>query len=378
VVERSTALSKASFPSADATTLRDGAHDADASVAWPTVVASSGAVVAEAPPNTRRNAGTRQSSLLWRLLTANAAVVIVAAVLLIVTPVRISPRVTLEEIALIGGAVAAMLGATALLLRRALSPLRELTRFMHTVDPLDPGRSPPSVASSDGEVATLADAFNVMLDRLDAERRNSARRALAAQEDERSRIARELHDEIGQSLTAVAMQAERLAQRTSSGDQAMRAAIPDAIRRSIDDVRRIARRLGPEALDDLGLINALISLCRRMGQQSGARIETDLANNLPGTSPETDLVIYRVAQESLTNAVRHAEASKITLSLAAADQRIKLRVHDDGKGISAPLSSDTVGITGMRERAMLVGAQLEIRSNHGAGTEVRLDVPLAG
>jgi two-component system sensor histidine kinase UhpB len=355
----------------------DGTQVAKAPVSWPAVVELSGAAVAEASPNEPGRARTRHS-LLRRLFLANAVVVIVAALLLIVTPVTISAPVTLHELALIVATVAAMLGATLVLLRRALSPLRELTTLMHTIDPLDPGRRLTGVAGSDVEVATLAEAFNAMLDRLEAERRSSARRALAAQEDERLRIARELHDEIGQSLTAIAMQAERAAQSAPAGDQATLAEIPEAIRRSVGDVRRIARRLRPEALDDLGLVNALISLCRRIGHQSGARIETDLATDLPTTSPETELVVYRIAQESLTNAVRHANASKITLSLAVVDEYLTLRVRDDGRGIDGPLANDTAGVNGMRERAMLVGGQLRIRSDRGAGTEVQLDLPLDG
>jgi len=162
-------------------------------------------------------------------------------------------------------------------------------------------------------------------------------------------------------------------------DQAALEEIPEAIRLRVGDVRRIARRLRPEALDDLGLVNALISLCRRVGHQSGARIETELPANFPAnTSGETELVVYRVAQESLTNAVRHAHASTIKLSLAVSDGQITLRVRDDGTGIIGALPTGTAGIDGMRERAMLIGAQLNIRSGPGAGTEVQLDVPIEG
>jgi two-component system sensor histidine kinase UhpB len=364
-------------PAAGTTPPPGGEQLAPASSAtWPAIVGQRGAHVREAAPDGDRPTRGGHPSLLRRLFYANAAVLLVAAALLILAPVTISAPVTIEQLAIILAAVLAMLATTLLLLRRALSPLRELTTLMRTVDPLDPGRrlTPPS--DTDEEVATLAEAFNAMLERLERERRSSARRALSAQEDERARIARELHDEIGQALTAVAMQAERVSYSAPPRDEATLAAIPEAIRRSIDDVRRIARRLRPEALDDLGLVNALISLCRRMGQQSGARIEPDLANTLPRTSPETELVIYRVAQESLTNAVRHAEASKITLSLRAVDDHITLIVRDDGQGIDAPLTGDTAGVSGMRERALLIDAQLEIRSHHGTGTEVRLDVPL--
>jgi two-component system, NarL family, sensor histidine kinase UhpB len=354
----------------------DGADAGSAPAAWAAVVHTREAAVRDPAPHLDRRVGGRHTSLLRRLFYANAAVLLVAGVLLIVTPVTISAPVTLEQLAIIVAAVVAMLGATFVLLRRALSPLRELAALMRTVDPLDPGRRLTGVSHSDAEVATLAEAFNAMLDRLEQERRGSVRRALAAQEDERSRIARELHDELGQELTAVAMQSERAAHGPPGNSQATLEEIAEATRQSIDHVRRIARRLRPEALDDLGLVNALISLCRRMGQQSGVRIEPKLANDIPGVSSETELVIYRVAQESITNAIRHAQASKITLSLTTDNDHVTLLVRDDGRGIDAPFSDDTAGVSGMRERALLIGAQLRIRSHHGAGTEVQLDVPL--
>jgi two-component system sensor histidine kinase UhpB len=314
------------------------------------------------------------------LFLANAAVLLVAAALLVLTPVTISSPVTLGELALVVAAVLAMLVATLLLLRRALSPLNGLTELMRTIDPLDPGRRLTGVSDADEEVATLVDAFNAMLDRLEQERRTSARRALAAQEEERLRIARDLHDGIGQRLTAVAMHAERVARDPQGAGQAALLEIPDAIRESIDAVRRIARELRPEALDDLGLANALLSLCRRMARHSGVRIqpELDLPGGMPDLPPDTELVIYRVAQEALTNAIRHAEPSHIDVSLRVADDHLMLRVRDDGRGIALPLPSDTAGISGMRERALLIGAQLNIRSDPGAGTEVALEAPFDG
>jgi two-component system sensor histidine kinase UhpB len=357
----------------------DGRFAADAP-AWPTIIETGGDIVSEPARDVRLEVRRRRPSLLRRLLFANAAVLLVAATLLILTPVTISAPVTLEQLALIVGSVIAMLAATALLLNRALTPLRRLTALMHSIDPLSPGRRLPEAEHSDAEVAALVEAFNAMLDRLEQERRSSARQALAAQEEERLRIARELHDGIGQTLTAVAMQAERAADSEPTVAQAALGEIPAAIRHSIEAVRRIARELRPEALDDLGLTNALIWLCRRMGDNSAVRIEPELnlGGGLPDIPPETELVIYRVAQESLTNAVRHAEASKITLSLSAVDDHVTLLVRDDGRGIDGPVSGDTAGVSGMRERAMLIGGQVAIRSRPGAGTEVQLDVPLHG
>jgi two-component system sensor histidine kinase UhpB len=343
---------------------------------WPAVVGTDGQTVHSAAP-TKETSTRKRRPLLQKLFIANAVVLVVAALLLILTPVTISAPVTLGELALIVGAVVAMLTATLLLLRRALLPLEQLTALMGRIDPLDPGRRLTGVDHADAEVATLIEAFNSMLDRLEQERRGSARRALAAQEEERLRIARELHDGIGQTLTAVAMQAERAAHSPDDARQAALLEIPESIRHSIDDVRRIARELRPEALDDLGLTNALLTLCRRMAHQSGIRIqpELDVSRGMPELLPETELVIYRVAQEGLTNAIRHAEATQITVALQVAEDRLTLCVRDDGGGIDRPLPGDTAGISGMRERALLVGAQLSIRSNPGAGTEVRLDVP---
>jgi two-component system sensor histidine kinase UhpB len=194
------------------------------------------------------------------------------------------------------------------------------------------------------------------------------------------RIARELHDGIGQRLTAVAMQADRVANSPPEAGRAALLEIADVIRESIDAVRRISRELRPEALDDLGLANALLTLCRRIARHSGVRIEPelDLPGGMPDMPSQTELVIYRVAQEALTNAIRHAEASQITLSLRVAGDHITLRVRDDGRGIAVPLPGDTSGISGMRERSLLIGAQLTIRSSPGAGTEVQLDAPLDG
>jgi two-component system, NarL family, sensor histidine kinase UhpB len=356
----------------------NGERPALAVVAWPEAVAK-GQTVREPASSIQRTVRPRRS-LLWRLFVANAAVLLVAAALLVLTPVTISAPVTLGELALIVGAVIAMLAATLLLLRRALSPLEELTELMRTIDPLEPGRRLTGASDADAEVATLVEAFNAMLDRLEQERRDSARRALAAQEEERLRIARDLHDGIGQRLTAVAMQAERVAHDPQGAGQAALLEIPDAIREGIDAVRRISRELRPEALDDLGLANALLTLCRRVARHSGVRVqpELDLAGGIPDLSSETELVIYRVAQEALTNAIRHAEATQITVALRAAEDHIALRVRDDGRGIALPLPEDTSGISGMRERALLIGAQLNIHSEPGAGTEVQLDAPLDG
>jgi two-component system sensor histidine kinase UhpB len=219
----------------------------------------------------------------------------------------------------------------------------------------------------------LSVAFNEMLDRLERERRESARVALAAQERERRRVASELHDEIGQSLTAAAIQIERAADAPDPAKDL--GGVADAVRSSLDEVRRIARELRPEALDDLGLINALIALCSRAAVQGRLSVERRLAA-IPPRSSELDLVIYRVAQESLTNVVRHAQASSAVVTLGPVDGNAVLTVADDGRGLPPQLPDDTAGISGMRERARLVNAELRIESTPGSGTTVQLEAPI--
>lgn len=316
---------------------------------------------------------SKRLPLLWRAFIASALIMVVAALLLIVTPVTIHAPVTAGQLVLILGGLALMLGANLWGLRRVLAPLRKLTALISKIDPDQPGQRVVDIGSYGPDVAALTDAFNQMLDRLERERYESARVALAAQEGERQRLAGELHDEIGQTLTAAAIQIEHAADVGHDSPADLRR-IADTVRGSLDEVRRIARELRPEALDDLGLFNALISLCSRLASQGDLRIERQL-EKLPPIPPDLELVIYRVAQESLTNVVRHARASEATLSLTANGRTATLAVADNGRGLPADLPAHTAGISGMRERARLVHGKLEIDSTPGAGTTVRLELP---
>ena len=298
---------------------------------------------------------------------------VVAAVLLVVTPVTIHAPVTSGQFVVILGGLFIMLGANLWGLRKVLAPLRKLTALMTRIDPDQPGERITELGSYGPDVAALSDAFNQMLDRLERERYESARVALAAQESERKRLAGELHDEIGQTLTAAAIQIEHAADVGHDSPADLRR-IADAVRGSLDEVRRIARELRPEALDDLGLVNALISFCSRLASQGELRIERQL-EKLPDLPPDLELVIYRVAQESLTNVVRHAQASEATVRLAASPHMATLSIVDNGRGLPANLPAHTAGISGMRERARLAHGKLEINSGPGGGTTVRLELP---
>jgi two-component system sensor histidine kinase UhpB len=313
--------------------------------------------------------------LFWRVFWSNAAVLILAVSALTLGPWRVSPPLGPAEGLVLLVSLALALATSLALMRPAFRPFDELAERMRRHDPLVNGER----VSSDGgpKVAALAQAFNEMLDRLESERRESTRRALRVQEGERQRVARELHDEVGQTLTGVMLQVEGLA-----------AKIPEALREELDelretarngaqDVRGIVRRLRPEALDDLGLPSALAALASAFGEQAGLRVERRLDETLP-LSDEQELVFYRVAQEAFTNVARHAGASRAEFFCGRVEAGVLLSVRDDGIGLPPAANWSSHGIRGMRERALLIGARLTIDRPRNGGTAVRLLLPFDG
>ena len=315
-------------------------------------------------------------SLLWRVFLANVLVLLVALALLTFSPIEVDYPIKFSQFLLLFVGFVVLVTMNLVLMRRVLAPLLRLTEVMSSIDPDTPGTRLAAEDPLSSEGRALAHAFNSMLDRLETARREAARTALEAQESERLRVAQELHDEVGQTLTAVTIQAERASEgNPAEAPQALRD-VANSVRDSLDEVRRIARELRPEALDDLGLVNALIALSNRLDRQDGPRIDRDLQGTLPPLPPEVELVLYRVAQESLTNAVRHANARSISLWLQGDAESVALRVRDDGQGMPRELPLGTSGIAGMRERAILVDGRFSIESVPRRGTEVRLRIPL--
>ena len=315
-------------------------------------------------------------SLYWRVVAINAGGLVAAVLLLALTPATVSSRLTLAEAVVLGIGTAAFIVVNVVLLRRVFGPLERLTALMRRVDPLAPGRR-IELERPVAEVAELYHSFNGMLDRLEEERRTSGRRALMAQERERKRLARELHDEVGQTLTGVVLQLEGL-HRTAPPELAEPVAqLQETARESVEEVREIVRGLRPQALDAFGLRSALVSLAEGVTERTGVRVRARLAPELPPLAPEQDLAVYRVAQESLTNVARHAKAGNADLILERGDGGVVLRVRDDGHGIrDAEAGGQGLGLGGMRERALLVGGRLDVHRREQGGTEVRLEVPL--
>jgi len=184
-----------------------------------------------------------------------------------------------------------------------------------------------------------------------------------------------LHDEVGQTLTGVMLQVEGLSGTIPDELREQLDELRETARHGTEEVRRIVRQLRPEALEDLGLQSALAALATAFSEHARVPIERRLEPG-PPLSEEDELVVYRVAQEALTNVARHANASEVELRLERVDEHIILTVRDNGRGVPSRALRSSHGILGMRERAMLIGAQFTITTPPGGGTEVRLSLPL--
>lgn len=309
--------------------------------------------------------------LYWRVCLINGLVYAGATVVLAVSPVTVSERVLVSEAVVLVVGLAVIVAVNALLLRSSLAPLDRLIRVMERLDLQRPGQRLPEADS--GVAVHLVKTFNGMLARLELERGRSNAKALSAQEAERRRIAQELHDEIGQRLTAVLLSLKRVADRAPEDLAEEIRLVQDTTRASLDEVREVARRLRPGVLEDLGLQNALAALATDFSVH-GVQVRRTFTPGLPDLGPASELVVYRVAQEALTNVARHAHADTVELSLTRHGEAVVLRVTDNGRGRRD--LEEGAGIRGMRERALLVDGVFEIGLGPEGGTEVRLRVPV--
>lgn len=309
----------------------------------------------------------RPAPLFWRVFALNALVFLVGVGGLALSPASFTwPLTPVEALDLAVGLVA-MLALNAALLRVGLAPLDRLAGMMETVDVLHPGQR---LRERDaGDLAPLVRSFNSMLERLEAERAMSIARTQSTQEEERRRIARELHDEVGQALTALLLELSRLSDEVPRELRPSVRHLLERARGSLADVGRIAQRLRPDVLDELGLSAALNALLNDFTDLTGVAVHPDVAvsTQLP---KHVELVLYRIAQESITNVARHAEASSVDFVLTASEDRgVRMTVSDDGRG---GCTREGGGIRGMRERALQVHGTLQVSSRPGDGTTVTL------
>lgn len=311
--------------------------------------------------------------LFWGVLGINASILVVAALLLALTPFTVSFPIAMKEAAILGLALLGMVVANGLLLRGGMRPLLATLRRVEDVEPYAPLQRLPEVGGA--ETRAIARAMNVTLDRLETERRLSARRVLAALEGERRRVGHELHDEIGQRLTGILLELSPLIAAAPDDLRPRLSQVQEDARATLREVGQLAWQLRPSMLDDLGLVAALDGLIEGLDEHTRIDLRRSLDRDVPQLEAEVELAVFRIGQEAVTNAIRHAGASRIDVCLLASDV-LRLRVSDDGQGLPATGQAGP-GIQGMRERALLVDGTLRIDSpGELGGVTVELAVPL--
>jgi two-component system sensor histidine kinase UhpB len=271
----------------------------------------------------------------------------------------------------------AVLAISLLRLKRRFTPLERLIEEMEKVDLSRPGPLLPGSIDGVGEteeVERIELAFLRMMRRLEAERRRAGSAALQAQEEERARVARDLHDEVNQSLTGLLLRLEAAREAAPPELEAELAETKALAHQAMRELLSLARQLRPTALDDLGLVAAIGGQVEQLARGE-IEAELDTVGDFSGLGDDAQLVVYRVAQEALSNAARHSDAGRVDVRLRRRGGDVELEVADDGRGFAFDESEGGLGLAGMRERALLIGGELTIESRPGRGTTVRLTVP---
>jgi two-component system, NarL family, sensor histidine kinase UhpB len=269
------------------------------------------------------------------------------------------------------------------MLQRRFRPLESLIDQIEAIDPAEP--TPLELRRSDPveEIDRLASSFHGLLERIEEERRRSGQLAMRAQEEERRRLARDLHDEVNQALTAILLRLEALAQETPPERAPEVVELKRLVNQAMDELLNLARQLRPSALDDHGLRAALETQLKRFSARTGVEARLETAGDPDALADVVQTAIYRVAQEALTNVTRHAGATVVELVVAEDGGGVELRVSDDGRGFDPAVLPHVksltpgrgLGLIGMAERARLVGGELDVRSAPGGGTTIALRVP---
>jgi two-component system sensor histidine kinase UhpB len=328
--------------------------------------------------------------ILYKVLFANSAIVMLGAIAgtwVTIETVRRAPEGAFYELAILFAFAGIVLSVIAnfLVLRAAFQPLAELEKAALAVKNGDLSARAVEVTFTDPQVAHLAETFNATLDELArdrAELRSLASQVVRAQEEERKRISRELHDDTAQVLFAQILRLTALKGSPDPTVQGAAATLEEMTVAALEGVRRLALELRPPALDDLGLLAALGDLAQRISDQTGILVDYQERGPKGRMPAETELVLYRIAQEALLNVAKHAHASHAWLDLERTEQEVTLSVRDDGIGFDLMAASQRdhrgvgLGLFGMEERAHLVGGSLDISTEPGKSTRILARIPL--
>jgi two-component system sensor histidine kinase UhpB len=270
----------------------------------------------------------------------------------------------------------------------AMRPLRQLQGMIESVRAGQPTLVASTLIHSDPEIRQLVDAINAMLQRLQKralQLRALSERAINANEEERKRIARCLHDDTAQALSTLIIKLERASAALPKDIPNLREDLKDAellATRALEDLRKIVYDLRPSMLDDLGLIPAISWYARSNLEPSGIKVYFDIVDDNIRIPPHKETLLFRVTQEAVSNILRHAHAGSVTIGLENKENQINLWVEDDGKGfdvdevVGDAVRMKRLGLLGIKERASLVGGEVLISSVPDSGTRLRVSVPL--
>ena len=320
--------------------------------------------------------------LIGKLAGANAVIVVSAVGVALATHTDDSASVRL--VALLAGTLLAALLVNLVLVYLALRPLQELEATAARVSRGDLAARVPPSPLADRDVARVGGTLNLLLDGLTAEHarvRRLAADVISSGDRERARIARELHDSTAQSLAALMFQLSAAARDSQDPELAERLGAMKGLAADVlEEVRTLAHTVHPRVLDDLGLPAALQNLAREMGaRHTGVEIEVAAGAGAERLPPTTAAVLYRVAQEGVSNALRHGTPRTIDISASVDDHAAVLEITDDGTGFDvaeAQRRRPGMGLFSMRERVALVDGDLELVSRPGLGTRILVTVPL--
>ena len=321
----------------------------------------------------------RRDSLIGQVLAVN--VVLVTATIFaasVAAGLDLSIHEQWRQFLILAMAICLTLLVNLAMLKRRFYPLERLIERVEAIDPAHPTALAVQGEPAE-EIARLTESFRRLLDRIESERRRSGQLVLRAQEAERRRLARDLHDEVNQALTAILLRLEALSGGLPPERAAELAEVKRLANQAMQELLSLARQLRPSALDDHGLIAAIDGQLKGFADQTG--VETRLTTHGSPASLDDDqqTAIYRIVQEALSNVRQHAGAREVSVELVAPNgsrpgPATELRIRDDGHGFDPSLGSEGLGLEGMAERARLIGGDLDVRSAPGRGTSVILRI----
>jgi two-component system, NarL family, sensor histidine kinase UhpB len=331
----------------------------------------------------RPNVTRRDDSLIGQVVAAN---VVLVALTLFAASLAAGLDLTVEHqrwsFGILALSIVLTLCVNLWMLQRRFRPLERLIERVERIDPGLPVADPLAEPEPVAEIDRLSHSFRRLLDRIEEERRRAGTLVMRAQEEERRRLARDLHDEVNQALTAILLRLEALGQDAPPARAGEVTELKRLVNQAMEELLNLARHLRPTALDDHGLMPALETQLKRFSARTGVEVRLNREGDPDELPEDVQTALYRVTQEALANVARHAAATVVEVDIEVAD-RIELRVRDDGAGFhpgtlarrdSNGSGGSGLGLGGMAERARLAGGELDVRSAPGGGTTVTMRI----